>query len=323
MRPDCPICGLTPIDSFSTRYAIPDGWTLPADYRWQLCKCGFIWADTDARAEDFDQFYRDNYNPHIDAHDLHQMQNLASFIFERVKPNARVVDFGGGEGYLANYLRELGFESVNVVNLDDEMPKCDVVIMSQVIEHLYNLDRDLALIDKMLRKSGMVFIETPEASLYSFKTEPPLLDYYPTHVNHFSYQPLSALAAKYGWQSWGYSTYQYQPTNAPMMRCQFQKNGMEYLFNNVAYRIKNIEPVESSEPVIIYGLGDFALYQIANSDLNIAYFVDEAEVYRGATLNGIPIKQALGDDDYPVMVIGNRHKGEILGKLKGRRVIET
>ncbi len=230
MRPDCPICGLAPIDSFSTRYAIPDGWTLPADYHWRLCKCGFIWADTNAQAEDFDQFYRDNYNPHIDAHDLHRMQQLAGFIFGRVKPNARVVDYGGGEGYLANYLRELGFENVSVVNLDDKMPKCDVVILSQVIEHLYDLERDLDKIDANL---------------------------------------------------------------------------------------------ENDEPVIIYGLGDFALYQIANSDLNIAYFVDEAEVYRGATLNGIPIKQALGDDDYPVMVISNRHRAEILGKLKGRRVIET
>lgn len=323
MRPNCPVCGLAPIDSFSTRYAIPDGWRLPSDYRWQLCKCGFIWADTDARAEDFDQFYREYYNPHVDAHDLHRMQNLASFIFEHVKPNARVVDFGGGEGYLANYLRELGFENVSVVNLDDKMPKCDVVILSQVIEHLYDLERDLNKIDANLENGGLIFIETPEAVLYQFKRTPALMDYYPTHVNHFNNQTLPALASKYGWLALGYLTYQYQPTNAPMMRCQFQKSGMEYLFNNVAYRIKNIEPVECAEPVIIYGLGDFALYQIANSELNIVYFVDEAEVYRGATLNGIPVKQALEDDGYPVMVISNRHRAEILGKLKGRRVIEA
>lgn len=322
MRPNCPLCGKQPKDNFVIDYAMPDDWKLPTRYNWRYCECGFIWADTDKTVNDFDEHYRQHYNPSFDEHDQKRIDDLADFIFQFVKPDTHIVDFGGGAGQLRDALKIRGFRNVEVVNLDDEMPECEVVILSQTIEHLYDLERDIKRIDAKLKPRGVVIVETPDAIAYSGQDTPQLLDYYPTHVNHFSLQTLTALWGKYGYSA----VYQqmglyYPPTNAFMLRSVFSKGEMDTVFARVKEHLNNIEPINIQGKVVIYGLGDLTLHQIALSDFDIAYFVDENPVYNGATINGIPIKQTLDDDEYPVLVIGNRNRETIVSKLKGRQVI--
>lgn len=324
MRENCPVCGSKPIDHYDMEYAVPDGWTLPSKYRWQLCKCGFIWANTDKKVEDFDEYYRKHYAPTFDQNDIDRINSFCDFIIKIIKPTTRVVDFGGGGNTLVDRLRSKGFDKLSVVNLDDEMLDCDLVVLSQVIEHLYDLDRDFDKIDKHLGNQSVVIIETPDAAAYAFRNSPPMLDYYPTHVNHFAATSLISFMA-----SRGYALYllqagiEYQPTNAPMFRTIFVKGAGEHIFGEVKNKLSSIKPIETDGKVIIYGLGDLAMHQIVHSKLDVAYYVDEAEVYKNASINGIPIKSKLGDDNYPVLVIGNRCKDEILSKLSGRRIIET
>ena len=316
MRYNCPICNHKAVDQFEMNYIVPDGWTLPKKYTWKLCSCGFIWADNDGSQEDYNEFYRKHYLPHIDKHDIHRLQQLASFIFTTVKPDAKVIDFGGGECYLTAMLEEYGFKGVGVCNVDDKMTKCDVIIASQVIEHIYNLDETMTLFRDNLNDNGIVIIELPEAMAYSFRREPPLLDYYPTHLNHFSPAQLDALFTKYGFANVLISGSEYKPTNAPMMRAVFLKDGYQQTFNRVREHIKKQEPLIMNEPVIVYGLGDLSLYQIARSGLDIKYYIDDAPIYKGVTINGIPVKDKI-EDEYPIVVFGQRHKQKILEKLKG------
>lgn len=323
MRISCPVCYHEAIDQFETNYAIPDGWTLPSYYIWKLCKCGFIWAHTDKTAEDFDQYYRDHFDPAIDIHDIDRLHNLASFIFKNLANPVHIVDFGGGDEMLSDILDKYGFDNVTTVNVDDKMPDCDVVVMSQIIEHLYDLRGVMDNINSHLSPDGIVIIETPDAVAYSSRSTPPLLDYYPTHVNHFSRDTLIAFMVLQGFMLISSSFYEYKATNARMMRMMFVKEAQKRIFNNVKKQIGSVEEIIIGEPVIVYGLGDLALYQIANSNLDIAYFVDENPIYKYATINGIPVKSKLGKDNYPVLVIGNRSRQAILDKLKDRRVIEV
>jgi hypothetical protein len=322
MRPNCPICGLAPIDTIEMDYAIPDGWTLPTHYNWRLCNCGFIWADTSATPEDFDEYYRKHYSPHIDAHDIHRQRQLAAFIFERIQKNARIVDFGGGDSIIVKQLQEYRFENVSTVNLDDDMPEyCEVVIMSQVIEHLYDLKRDIGRIDDKLDTGCVIIVETPDAYRFAQRNTPPMLDYYPTHVNHFQEQTLTALMTNYGYTNVSANNaIEYRAVNTPMMRCVFQKNVQHTMFDSIRKQLSDIKPIGIDEQVVVYGLGDLAMHQIAQSGLNIAYFVDENPIYKGAKINGIPVKQKI-TTDHPVLVIGSRQKDEIIAKLKGHRVI--
>jgi len=156
------------------------------------------------------------------------------------------------------------------------MPLCDLVIMSQVIEHLYDLNGVMELIDSKLTSGGVVMIETPEAVRFALRDSPPMLDYYPTHVNHFSVQTLHSFMARYGYMTVGHdSGIEYRAVNTPMFRASYQKNAQHMVFNGIRKKLSDIKPIGIDEQVIVYGLGDLAMHQIAQSGLNIAYFVDE------------------------------------------------
>lgn len=317
MRKTCPLCGRKPIDTLVMDYAIPDGWTLPSHFNWHLCDCGFIWADTPGTSADFDQFYRDHYDPLIDVHDIHRMKHMALFVYGFVDRNARIVDFGGGDGYITQILKVLGCKNVVTVNLDDEMPECDVVVSSQVIEHLYDLDGNMKRITDKLVDGGLVINEMPEAYEYSKRTEPPLLDYYPTHCNHFTMRTLSALFSKYGYELIHEErNLEYAATNAPMFRTVFQKNGHKHLFDRVKAEIAKLEPVVVDEPVIVFGLGDIALYKIANSDIDVKYYVDESPIYKGASINGVPVRDKVDGSACPVLVMGRRQREAVTRRIK-------
>jgi hypothetical protein len=75
--------------------------------------------------------------------------------------------------------------------------------------------------------------------------------------------------------------------------------------------------------VIVYGLGDMTVYQLSQSDLNVKYYVDDSPIYKGATINGVPVLDHI-EGDYPIVVIGQRNRQAILDRLKDvkNRVIE-
>ena len=196
------------------------------------------------------------------------------------------------------------------------MTGCDVVILSQVIEHLYDLDRDMKRISDHLSDGGMVIIETPDAFAYSMRTEPPLLDYYPTHVNHFSIQTLQVFMALRGYHIINSDRYEYRATNAPMLRAIFVKGEQRNIFSRVKTQIESIDKLDINEPVIVYGLGDLCLYQIINSGLNVKSYIDNSPIYNGATINGIPVTDKI-EGDYPIVIFGRRHTEEILERVKG------
>ena len=315
MRTNCPICNHEAIDQFEMNYIVPDGWALPDKYILKLCKCGFIWADTNGTVEDFNTYYRKHYSQPADIHDVVRWRNLAAYIFESIEPQTRIVDFGGGNGELEGYLNEYGVEHVTTVNLDDEMPECDLVIMSQVIEHLYDFQADFDIIERGLDKNGIVIIETPEVQAYSFRAQP-MLDYYQAHVNHFTPQTLQSFMGLRGYVITNASRYEYKATNAPMMRISFVRGGMNQIFNRVRDNINDIKPIEIDEPVIVYGLGDLTTYTVAKSNLDVKSYVDDSPTYKGATINGVPVLDHI-EGDYPIVIIGHRQRQAILDKLKG------
>lgn len=319
MRTNCPVCGNESIDKFQMKYAVPDGWELPELYTWRLCKCGFIWADNEATQETYNAYYRNHYIQNMDMHDYRRLDNLSYAIFSMFSKELKVIDYGGGNEYLVHKLRKYGFNQVSVCNVDDKLESCDLIIASQVVEHIYDLDGMMKNFIDNLKDGGFIIVETPDALNYSKREFPPLLDYYPTHINHFSATQLNYLFARYGFSNnFLMGGIEYKPTNAPMFRTVYVKNGNQIAFNKIKEKISNVKSLDIKEPVIVYGLGDLTLYQIANSNLNIVSFVDESSAYKGATINNIPVLDHV-EGDYPVIVFGKRSQESILSKLEGRK----
>lgn len=102
----------------------------------------------------------------------------------------------------ANYSRLKGYEVVvgNIESIDLENDGFDLVIMQQVIEHLYKPDRALEKISNALSHGGILVIETPTRECLDrkiFNNKYWGGYHIPRHFNIFSAKGLKEIASKY------------------------------------------------------------------------------------------------------------------------------
>jgi len=117
----------------------------------------------------------------------------------------RVLDFGGGVGYLSAVLRDEGYESVTYdpfCRKDDQtVGLWDTVIALHVIEHANDPDRTLGEMKRLLAPGGNLILAVPNAAGRGYRergmdwvwAQPPLI-----HTLHFTAAGLSALLERHG-----------------------------------------------------------------------------------------------------------------------------
>jgi len=325
MRKLCPICQTEPKYSYEYKFVVPTNWTLPNVNYIKFCpKCGFIWYDNDKTQADYDKYYQERYGYGLDnIDDKERMWQLASTIKRMVsKKDIKIVDVGSNSGYFEEHLRELGFTNASTVRVKEPLgTDNDLLTISHVMEHVYNLPDFMQRITDSLKDNGIVIAEVPETWAYSYKEWPHLLDFHQPHVNHFTDFSLDLLFANYGYKKFDEFRAEYPIINIPTYRAGYVKNGLEYMYDKIKMKLINYtdEIVRKlrriKEPVIIYGLGDLAWHIIAESPtLNIVGLVDNNEAYKGCKINGIPVLDKIVTDD-TILVMAQGQKLNILDKI--------
>lgn len=118
--------------------------------------------------------------------------NSASLILRSVKANTTVLEFGPGNGYMTQYLKEQLNCNVHIVEMNEEdidqaihysasalvgpdkgnienyhwknIEKCDHIIFADVLEHLYYPERVLKEAVSLLKDDGSILISIPNIS---------------------------------------------------------------------------------------------------------------------------------------------------------------
>lgn len=190
-------------------------------------KCGFVFYTPRPGEEDIKAKYAHFASYRIGAHsggdsaiaptcrgDVKRSRKLYSDV-RRLFPNGsplRVLDFGGGDGRLMSDLVSAGHQcflldySVDVVagvtklgdtleNLDNS-EGFDLIVCSQVIEHLADPLGVLAALRNHLRTGGVLFVDVP----MEIWGRPPIHAEPVTHVNFFTPASLSRLLIEAGFQ---------------------------------------------------------------------------------------------------------------------------
>jgi SAM-dependent methyltransferase len=232
----CPICGSGAADVLHIqRFVLPEGHPLSDGYPVVCCgQCGFVYADTAARQEDYDIFYaqsskyRDNGTStggggtELDSLRLRETAaDIARLLPDRA---ARIIDVGCANGGLLAALKKLGFD--NLYGIDpsaacaahvrsahgidaqvgslSELPAgtepADLVILSHVLEHVRELRAGLAALRMLLKASSLLYVEVPDASRYAEFVFAPFQDFNTEHINHFSPSSLENLLRAAGLQ---------------------------------------------------------------------------------------------------------------------------
>lgn len=188
--------------------------------------CGHLFLKNQPHPDELPVIYPDNYQPYRFETDLNpivrwfrdrvQLAKVKDYK-KFIKPNASIIEVGAGSGILIESLKRFGpstwkltaneFEMKRLQRLAgkgiefaignfetiDFKEKYDVIIMNQLIEHLYDPASMLKRCHSLLNKDGIVIIETPNyLSLDQklFKSKYWGGYHIPRHFNIYSYKTL-------------------------------------------------------------------------------------------------------------------------------------
>lgn len=223
----CPICSSTNIENIKHISFTMEG-LLPDFYHLAKCSsCGFVYANTSATKEDYDRYYNENnrYNsiPKQENSTIKTYNVISRLISKHIKKDDKVLDVGCGSGDMLKLMKSNGY--CHLTGLDpsqtsidklsesdifgikgtiydkpskDMYEKFDLIILSGVLEHLYDLTSAINNIKLYTKQGGKILCAVPNAIEYALYPSP--LPHYINieHINHFTPNAITHLFSDNG-----------------------------------------------------------------------------------------------------------------------------
>ena len=202
------------------------------------CSCSLIITSPRPSYEKIEKYYNNEYIPHSSAnqkvHFLNKLFRKISYLwklklikkFSFRRGDLRIIDIGGGDGSLANYLNEKknGFgkitvdvyeknkDCVNYINENNifatdnfneiKNKEYHVLTLWHSLEHIHDVDDLFKNINKIASDNAVMILATPNALAVEicFFTDKWVAWDVPRHLYHFSFDSLSLLLKKHNWR---------------------------------------------------------------------------------------------------------------------------
>ncbi|MGA7079336.1 MAG: class I SAM-dependent methyltransferase [Terriglobales bacterium] len=368
------------------RFVVPDGYPLPNEYHVVVCRrCGFVYADPAAAQRDYDRFYCEwsKYDDSATAtgsgllpYDAARLATTASDIARALRSRAAsILDAGCATGGLLTALREQGFTAV--AGLDPSprcaaacrergfeayvgsissssssapgpahMPKFDCVVLSHVLEHVYDIPSFFTAARRLLTPGGYLYLETPDATRYDEYLYAPFQEFNTEHINHFSARALENTGRRFGFEAVLVEQKVFQTAEDTRYPAAFGffRDGRGVADERVvvcdhelpsriaAYIRHSSEQMEqineqlasqltNTRRVILWGAGQLAMKLLALpalAQVEVCALVDNNPVLRGKTLAGAPIvgPQEIAGRREPILITTLLHSGEISAQIR-------
>jgi hypothetical protein len=166
------------------------------------CQLIFVPDDEWISVDDEKKRYLNHHNTIDNIGYVKFLEEIAAVVSDNVKIPSRIIDFGSGQSaVLTQILRRNGYGCVPYdpnfdLKLDESGPIYDSIILCEVIEHLRDINSDLAFIKGLLKKTGSILVRT---KLYPENKESFTKWWYNkdlTHINFFNLATLNFIAGK-------------------------------------------------------------------------------------------------------------------------------
>ncbi|MEI0557265.1 class I SAM-dependent methyltransferase [Brachyspira intermedia] len=297
-------------------------------------KCGFIFDNNDYTQNDYNEHYSSiktsstasagtggNRITDIQRYDF-QIDIIEKFIQNK---DIDILDIGCAKGGLLNRFRERGYNKIygiepevnchsilhekNIVSnigtifdIEKFGKTFDVIMVSQVLEHIWDLKLAKNVLKNCLNKNGLLYIEVPNLEYYSEYFYKPFYYFNFEHINHFSKNTLNMLFNNFEILETN-SSYFYMPNNKkyPILYSVFRNNENnssnivkdEYGIRLVKEYIQKSYEIESNlkldidtdYPVLLYGLGYYGRRVLMNdkifNNINVVGIIDRNPTFKG------------------------------------------
>ncbi len=340
---NCPICSNARADILhEINYQRAEYQILPLQYLIVSCTdCGFIYDDFNTGASVFEQHYarQNKYILEITAgaggfseSDLIRYQQTTDFLEQHIKEKSiHVIDSGCGKGGLLQLLKQRGFSNVSGIEISPgcasyaekqlktkvyctdllktkqnfpDLPPVDLLILSNVMEHIYDLKQTVRIIKKILAENGMLYIEVPDASRYYQYTKSPFYYFDFEHINHFDTIHLDLLLHPFGFKTCRYfETESYPVKTMPYPMCgglykldsgklKLSHNVKQYIDDSILREKNRDLPYLDSPHVFVWGLGAYfesLRYKKILNQYQIKGFIDINKQKTGEMIDGIAV----------------------------------
>jgi len=370
----CPLCTSSQKDVLFEQIFYANSLTLMNGYKVVVCaSCGFCFADEIPTQTEFDLYYEqmskyeyDRYDNHPSGDQMKHYTKIVNFIEPHLTDkNVSILDLGCSTGGLLSIFKQRGFSNLlgidpspacvnsmqrlfgidarvnNFSELTDEK-KYDLVILSEVLEHIVNLKEILTKIRSILSDRGYLFVEVPDSERWEAQISAPFQQFSVEHINYFSHGSLDHLLSKNGFQTATRREADYisEKITEPVIMSLAAKSsttaGNADLWKDTLQPVrkyvakchendKTLKAILSSklsgvDRLIVWGVGTHTL-RLLERGLDIAkiiYFVDSNPRYTGKTINGLEIKapEDIREPDTPILVSTFLYQDEITDQIQ-------
>jgi SAM-dependent methyltransferase len=365
---ECPVCGHGGEAELlhTQEFVLPSDHVLPEKQDIVVCAaCGCVYVDADATQATFDKYYAQmsKYEGGY-ADDAEMFSSRAAWIGEVLgAERPAVIDVGCGNGRLLLDLRDVGFDDLFALDPSADCIRAiesegisgfvgslfsvpttrtfGALILSGVLEHLWDVSGAMRAVDSMLSQDGYLFVFAPDASRYAEYDFAPYDYFNIEHVNHFDEVALIDLGLLHGFEvvELRKTEIALGHVQQPVIHCAYRRGarGRSGWTSHAARAVQRYveltgdrgettairDLLRSDARVVVWGAGNYASRLLATSDLggcNIVCFVDNDRHKQGTLVAGRPVMApghiASLAEDVKVLVTAAVFRDEIVAEAK-------
>jgi hypothetical protein len=269
----------------------------------KLCtECNFYFSDSNNTQEDYNNYYLTYNNYQQQTYCLDKDTRGAEFICKNMNTNEikTIIDYGSGNGTLSKILSEHFLVDQFDIGMEINTKKYDCLIISHVLEHIYDLNNFIYEISKNIKDDGVLYIEIPNAEYYDkIINICPLQEINVEHINFFSKYALNKLLINNGFYCiqlqddyFILKSSKYYVIRG-IFKKTFNNKSLETYINAGVTLINsyNFENLKKYKSIYIYGCGQF-LFKIFDKIQQyclIINIIDDNLCYSNKKINNIAI----------------------------------